>query len=955
MNRPDPHSPCCTAPATIAAVIVALSSLPALPSRAEGSAQFGGNGRLQSTTPLQVDIVDATTERVRWHGEGTLHVRSPTGIDVATLANDETTGSLAATGPGVYELTLSTHQNGTQTDPNLPGNANFDVAVVDESGAVVSTGRLFANLWNFVLGDRGQTRALDHSFFALVPGGAPGTDAVVEVDFAGLNGNSHTFAMNSTGANGRNDGRSSPASANEATPQFPLYVNAPAVSRGGSVTPNLSGLRFQTTTDGRACDTAAAGLGGFFVFETDAVGTAHVTCDLNGDGVASLSGLEDLNLLATTTVGTNAIAWDGLDPLGALVPPGAYRCEVFIAVGELHFLAVDVETSFPGMRMYDVGGGTKTPLRMYWDDSLLPFDDVAMPDGNVGLLTSGPDGVLSSPPGDPPVPNVSARAWGNFAANGKRGSDELTDTYTFSRASADALLDLDVLGADVDDDRDVLNNVDELCVTGTDPEDADSDEDGLTDGAEFAAGLDPNDADTDDDGLFDGTESGVTAPTPQTDVGAGTFVADQDPTTRTDPRDADTDDGGASDGAEDTNLDGRFDVGESNPVLGNGADDFDRDYDGVTNDEEATLGTDPDDPDSDDDGVRDGDERDRGEDTDRDGAKNALDPDSDDDGLLDGTELGVTSPGGGTNVGAGHFVPDSDPSTTTDPLDRDTDNGGVDDGLEDEDHDGAVDAGELDPLDPTDDRTRDRDGDGVTDVVEEATGTDPDDPDTDDDDLLDGVEDADRDGVVDDGETDPRDPDTDDDGLPDGVEDADHDGAVDDGETDPRDPDSDDDGLPDGVEDADRDGVRDDDETDPLDADSDDDTLTDGAEDADRDGAADDGETDPRDPDTDDDGVCDEPTVTIAGVCEPALDLDADGDGLGGLNDNCPDVANADQVDTDGDGIGDACDTDDAIDDLLDLTVQGSGILSCASTASSAEWWSLGALLVVLRRRRRAR
>jgi hypothetical protein len=64
----------------------------------------------------------------------------------------------------------------------------------------------------------------------------------------------------------------------------------------------------------------------------------------------------------------------------------------------------------------------------------------------------------------------------------------------------------------------------------------------------------------------------------------------------------------------------------------------------------------------------------------------------------------------------------------------------------------------------------DSDGDGIPDAVEQKSGTDPNNADTDNDRILDGVEDANHNGRVDPGETDPRNPDTDGDGMPDGWE-----------------------------------------------------------------------------------------------------------------------------------------------------------------------------------------
>lgn len=517
--------------------------------------------------------------------------------------------------------------------------------------------------------------------------------------------------------------------------------------------------------------------------------------------------------------------------------------------------------------------------------------------------------------------------------------------------------------------------------TGTFPSDPDSDNDGLADGVEDANGdgstsntigttgssgsgeTDPNNADTDGDGLRDGDEQNGTGPLSV--VGP------------TDPLDTDTDDGGTEDGTE-VLADG------TNPTTGNNTDDAaaDPDDDGLSNAQEATLGTDPNDPDTDNDGIDDGDEvgndailnlgdtnpldADSDDDGIADGAEllgadgmpntsdetDPLDADSDNDGLNDGLEIGVTTavppgtsdsaglPFAGTNPASPNFMADSDPLTTTDPADPDSDNDGLQDGVEDANKDGSTNlpiiggtgtsgTGETDP------NNRDSDGDGLTDgneadgsgVLGGIGATDPLDTDTDDGGVADGTEvlvdgtnptpgnanddliDSDGDGVIDALDPDPTDPCSPD--FPSAAcPDTDGDGAADFGTpttvvpVEPDQPADTDPCVPDNkaaVCDSDNDGITDGDEidngTDPNNADTDGDGIPDGVENMDADG---DGLNDANDTDSDNDGI---PDADEAGG-NPAMPVDTDNDGR-------PDFADPD---SDNDGIPDSLEGNDDFD-----------------------------------------
>jgi outer membrane protein OmpA-like peptidoglycan-associated protein len=451
-----------------------------------------------------------------------------------------------------------------------------------------------------------------------------------------------------------------------------------------------------------------------------------------------------------------------------------------------------------------------------------------------------------------------------------------------------------------DTDGDGIPNAREVEL-GTDPNSADSDGDGIPDNVEIALGLDPTSADADGDGTPDGDE----------DTDGDGLANGREIALGTDPNDADSDNDGLSDGRE--------------VELGTNPANADSDGDGVPDGVEVALGGNPASTDADGDGIPDGDE-----DTDGDGITDAREvqlgtnpnsKDSDGDGLPDGVELALG----------------------LDPAQADSDGDGTPDGAEDADGDGLTNGQEVAAgLDPNSnaDAGLDSDGDGIPNAQEVALGTDP------------FKKDTDGDGLPDDVEVklglDPTKADSDGDGVADGAEDADGDGLTNSAELDaglnPGDRndaalDSDGDGLPNARElelgtdpfaaDSDGDGLPDGLEVklglDPLEGDSDGDGVADGAEDSDGDGIPNARElelgTDPSDTDADNDGVDDKadncPLVANADQLDTDADGtgdacsdDADGDAVRDGADNCKLVANPDQADLDQDGTGDACDPD---------------------------------------------
>lgn len=325
---------------------------------------------------------------------------------------------------------------------------------------------------------------------------------------------------------------------------------------------------------------------------------------------------------------------------------------------------------FPGLGNY---------LNGWTNDVFIPTESVSYP-VNLGLTTGG-------------LSNWGASAsfrWGNIGYDSDKWYRLNTQTgfpttgITFVTADA-------ATGGTTDTDDDGLDDLSEETF-GTDPNNPDSDNDGLSDGEEvFIYGTDPNNADSDGDGVSDGEEVAAGLDPTNPDDGNPNIDSDGDgildadeATLGTDPFNADSDSDGVNDGDE---------VASGTDPL-----DSDSDDDGLNDGDEVANGTDPLDSDSDDDGLADGDEVANG--------TNPLDSDSDDDGLTDGVEANL-----GTN-----------------PLDSDSDADGITDGDEmnygtdplkaDSDDDGTDDFSDNCPTDSNQDQS-DLDGDGLGDVCDE--------------------------------------------------------------------------------------------------------------------------------------------------------------------------------------------------------------------------------------------
>lgn len=453
-----------------------------MPARAEGTDQLNTTQALRAGTQLYVDILNPGTESIEWTGVGQAVITAPGGSAVATLSSGQSAGT-ADDGAGVYGVRV---QQGQVVD--VP----WDVTVL---GQVAPGGRLHSYDWRFNAGQFSATRATFASFYAILPGGQAGTDAVVELKLDGLAGYVYNINANRVGVYGPDAGRSVSMWGHTVIPEFPIYIAPPTVATYGRVTPQVFGLDFiggvSEDAEGSQvapCDEVVPEQSfGRFQFYTDVEGTYHLQCDLDGDGQFESTNNDDLLVVGACNAGVNTVLWDGTHQ-GGPVAFGTYNCRVRINVGEFHYVGSDIETSYQGMRMYEVASdGSRRSLVMYWNDQDVQSATNAMLNGAVGLVTSGESGMDSGNYEDDAVANVNARSWGNFTWSGK-GNQNYLDTYVWLASSISTSIEVEAVDAGVDTDGDGLSDFEEACFYGTDPENIDTDGDGVDDGTQYLSG-----------------------------------------------------------------------------------------------------------------------------------------------------------------------------------------------------------------------------------------------------------------------------------------------------------------------------------------------------------------------------------------------------------------------------------------------------------------------------------
>ncbi|KNC56464.1 uncharacterized protein AMSG_02432 [Thecamonas trahens ATCC 50062] len=405
--------------------------------RGDGTTQLGTTQALQASTVLYLDIDNIANQRIYFQGTGQLRIYRPGDFaQVGTILSGQL---YTPTMTGVYGALLTLDQT---------YGAVWDISVYDTSTSSIDAGRVFSFSWNLASNSFSQSDAVDVSIWSLFSTSLGAK--LVENRFEGMAGFIYQIAASTTGIETATPKyKSVLQSGNSVTPNIRLYLSKPEHVTLSSSVPNIvfEGVEFVTLgcfdfiSD---CNTVVADkVHPRFKFNTDAAGGRYtLVCDTNSDGALDLVRQTDTSLRGTTVAGDNIVEWDGRDDNNALVTAGFYTCKMFVYLDEIHFPLVDMETVYPGLRMFDHSSGTPRPQIMYWNDDGVNAP-IAMPNGQFGATYSGCCGIDSGVSTDPISPNVNARSWGNFVS-GSKGDTAILNTFSLVEVTVSEAINISV-------------------------------------------------------------------------------------------------------------------------------------------------------------------------------------------------------------------------------------------------------------------------------------------------------------------------------------------------------------------------------------------------------------------------------------------------------------------------------------------------------------------------------